>query len=372
MVIWSRETGEQRFRYWGHEMSFRIISKMPMDDSFTDITQLLAMNNFDGEILSDSKNICSFQVERNPMAKLWFGVGNEVKIWFDEKGLQSRNPVFHGFVTNDIGPEVQQGSGGNAEINLAGPLSLWGAVRSNMNLMGLTASSALRMLGGMCVNIKTGLPYFRVCTKIDTDIPTVDIKRGDTLLNIAKSLIKDKAIIDISDELNIRFPHIYPIFGETETVIHAEIEPNIKTGYEHILTDDDIISIDLAKVGQYFSEIVTKKNEYMRSINYLSRFMSLGKNQLYDDLGDKEKYDEVRRNNLLYMLKSLHPSKVISISTTESKGIEINSRVRLRSDSTGIDDTFIVLAKRFKAEPLVTYSFDLGYNMQDLEDFLDI
>jgi len=352
-------------------MTLKVEAKRRWDSSWTDITSKFAMNNFDGFIGADAKDILTFDIERSDAALVWMPVGTQIKVYLDENGHLPENPDFHGIVIDDITPQIEDSGSGSIEQTLSGPMGIWDRIYTTEEITGITPSSALRLLNQMSADPETDEPPFKIASFIQNDKMSTKIDAGKTLLSQAKSVMNDKIIVDASDEFNIRFPHIYPVFAQNGTTIVANIEPDVKAGYDRVITDDDIVDSEFSDLPKYFTEAFIQVSEYQRVISYRSRVSSYGRLQYYSGASDRRDVVNANRNAILRILRNLDPAKTIEI-TTYRRDINVNERLRLQSDRLGIDETFIVLSRRFTAEPDVEMKYELGFNLQDLEQYLTI
>ena len=152
----------------------------------------------------------------------------------------------------------------------------------------------------------------------------------------------------------------------------AETEPNVQDGYDYLLTDAEILKLDFTNIPDYKSAAIIDVVDKIKRIEYASKVKSYGREEYLSEGGSSSEMIEAERNAVLWMLKNLTPTKVLEVELRSEFGIQLNTRVRVQSDSRGVDETFILLGKQFTADPVPNFIFELGYNLQDLENYLKV
>jgi len=374
-VCWNNATFKQRSGYSVNDevvqvANYKVEVRRPWESTFTDVTTDVIAMGISYDLVMDAKCILEFECFNDEYTLATLTPGTEVRLWTPEYGIISDAPSFQGNIPIDWKPEENYVGINRIKMTVEGPLGQFDQEYVKRPLTGHKTTATLRMLNDMVRDPTRDDTRYHLASYITQDGTAPDIKAGKTILSAMKDVIKSGKLVDTTNTLNMRFPHIYPIFHEnTVPTIKAEMEPDTTSASDFSLTDSDILAIEQMEVPESFSVIVSQFKDIIHTREWAQSLRHLGRREYKTDASDLA---EAFSEGTLKILKSFEPTAALSVTLLRLNGIYLNKRVAVSSDSTGINDTFIVLGINCTVDPVPIYKIQLGFNFTQFEDYLKL
>jgi hypothetical protein len=351
---------------------FRLEVRRPWESAFNVVSDNISIADFDYELKSDAQGFMSFKCDGSRETFASFIRGAEVRCYINEHGMVSPTPDFEGIIIDELNKEAVEGRIQEMKISVAGPTTIFDSIYSDDTITGIMGSSALIRLIRSAIDPRTGEPYYTASVEIPEDGVVEEVKAGGKILEAIKSVIGDKTLVDVSNALNIRFLHIFPIFHpDQRPTIAVRPEPDVKSpGYDVLLTDSELLTVNTSSIPRSYSTVLAESEGYYKHMNWLSTQESQGQRELLTN--SKRDLSDSVSNGILRLMKNLQPTRAIEIELLHRKGIQLNMKVRVESDKFGVYENFVVLGITCIARPTLTFKIQLGFNFQQLEDFLEL
>lgn len=345
--------------------------RRPYETTFTDVTSIIPVSAVDYQLDVDKQGILSFETETSNEALSYLIPGAEVRLTLSEYGALNTSPNFQGFIQNDYSPAIEQGAVQKISIEILGPLDYLDRIFIRDAISNETITSKIRRLINTAKNHIDGSNLFIPVSRFDNDDTIAEEKLGKSVFSALISALSNSTLVDATDILNIRFPHVYPVFQiNSRPSIVSEIEPDVSGSGtpDFTLTDSEIISIFTNDIPEMYTSVVAKYEENQKIIDFENQLRAYGRRELLST--SKKDMAEAFDDGIIETIKKFKPVVAYEVTIRRLEGIYLNKNVRINSAIAGIDEQFVVLGIHCSADPVPMYDIQLGFNFQRLEDFL--